>query len=133
MAAVCPSSGLAEGLLLPYIDGRLISVFLKQFSKQLPTGTHAVLIWDQAGFHKSGEVVVPANVTIIELPAYSPELNPVENLWQYLRSHYWANRSYKNYDALREAACDSWQAVCLDEKLIQNICHCSYIERKYYL
>jgi transposase len=133
LAAVCPSSGWAEGLLLPYIDGRLISVFLKQFSKQLPTGTHAVLIWDQAGFHKSGEVVVPANVTIIELPAYSPELNPVENLWQYLRSHYWANRSYKNYDALREAACDSWQAVCLDEKLIQNICHCSYIERKYYL
>jgi transposase len=120
-------------LLLPYIDGRLISVFLKQFSKQLPNDTHAVLIWDQAGFHKSGEVVVPANVTIIELPAYSPELNPVENLWQYLRSHYWANRSYKNYDALREAACDSWQAVCLDEKLIQNICHCSYIERKYYL
>jgi transposase len=133
LAAVCPSNGLSEGLLLPYIDGRLISIFLGQFSKQLPHDTHAVLIWDQAGFHKSGEVVVPANITIIELPAYSPELNPVENLWQYLRSHYWANRSYENYDALREAACDSWQAVCLDKKLVQNICRCSYAERKNYL
>jgi transposase len=130
LAAVCPSNGRTEGLLLPYIDARLISIFLQQFSKQLPDDTHAVLIWDQAGFHKSAEVVVPANITIIELPAYSPELNPVENLWQCLRSHYWANRSYENYDALREAACDSWQAACLDEKLIQNICRCSYIERK---
>lgn len=133
LAAVCPSNGRAEGLLLPYIDGRLISIFLGQFSKQLPANKHAVLIWDQAGFHKSGEVIVPANITIIELPAYSPELNPVENLWQYLRSHYWANRGYENYDALREAACDSWQTACLDEKLIQNICRCSYIERKNYL
>ena len=130
MAAVCPSSGRTVGLLLPYIDGRLISIFLRQFSEQLPIDTHAVLIWDQAGFHKSGEVVVPANVTIIELPAYSPELNPVENLWQYLRCHYWANRSYENYDALREAACAGWQSVCLDEMLIQNICSCSYIEHK---
>ena len=133
MAAVCPSNGRTAGLLLPYIDAGLINIFLEQFSKQLPDDTHAVLIWDQAGFHKSGEVVVPANITIIELPAYSPELNPVENLWQYLRSHYWANRSYENYDALRESACDSWQAVCLDEKLIQNICRCSYIERKNFL
>ena len=129
MAAVCPSNGRAEGLLLPYVDGRLISIFLQQPSKQLPDDTHAVLIWDQAGFHKSGEVVVPANITIIELPAYSPELNPVENLWQYLRSHYWANRSYENYDALREAACDAWQRVCLTAEMIKSICQADYIER----
>jgi transposase len=130
LAAVCPSNGRAEGLLLPYIDARLINIFLQRFSRQLPHDTNVVLIWDQAGFHKSAEVIVPPNITIIELPAYSPELNPVEKLWQYLRSHYWANRSYENYDALRKAACGSWQAVCLDEKLIQNICRCSYIERK---
>lgn len=130
LAAVCPSNGRTAGLLLPYIDARLINIFLQQFSKQLSNDTHAVLIWDQAGFGESGELVVPANITIIELPAYSPELNPVENLWQYLRSHDRANRSYENYDALRETACDGWQAVCLDEKLIQNICRCSYTERK---
>jgi len=107
-----------------------MSIFLEQFSRQLPEDIHVVLIWDQAGFHKSKGLIVPENISIIELPAYSPELNPVENLWQYLRSHYWSNRSYDGYDDLREAACESWQAVCLDVELIRSICHCSYVERK---
>jgi transposase len=67
---------------------RDVGIFLHRCSKRLLDDTQAVLIWDRAGFHKSGEVVVPANITIIGLPAYSPELNPVENLWQYLRRHY---------------------------------------------
>ena len=46
---------------------------------------HAVLIWDGAGFHTGEDVVVPSNVSLIQLPPYSPELNPVENLWHYLR------------------------------------------------
>ena len=107
-----------------------MSIILKQFSRQLPEDIHAVLIWDQAGFHKAKELSVPENISIIELPAYSPELNPVENLWQYLRSHYWSNRSYDGYDDLLEAACESWQAICLDSELIRSICRCSYVERK---
>jgi len=70
-------------------------------------------------------------VTIVELPAYSPELNPVENLWQYLLSHYWSNRSYEDYDDLRLAACDAWQSVCLDTKLVKSISRCNYIDRTY--
>ena len=53
---------------------------------ELPAGVHAVLIWDGAGFHTSGDLVVPSNVSLILLPPYSPELNPVENLWHYLRA-----------------------------------------------
>ena len=106
-----------------------MSLFLRQLSRQLPKNVHAVLLWDQAGFHKSKELRVPKNITVIELPAYSPELNPVENLWQYLRSHYWSNRSYTNYDQLRLTACDAWQAACLDHKLMRSICHCAYAER----
>ena len=99
----------------------------KWFGKQLADDVHAVLIWDQAGFHKSKELIVPENISIIELPAYSPELNPVENLWQYLRSHYWSNRSYDGYEALRVAACDGWQSVCLYPEIIKSVCRLSYL------
>lgn len=129
MAAVCPQTGQSIGMLSPYISTEVVDVYLKQFAGELATNVHAVLIWDQAGFHMSKELVVPENITIIELPAYSPELNPVENLWQYLRNHYWANRSYGDYDDLREAACDAWQAVCLTAEMIKSICQADYIER----
>ena len=71
---------------------------------ELPAGVHAVLIWDGAGFHTGADVVVPSNVSLIQLPPYSPELNPVENLWHYLRAHHWSNRRYRDYDALQEEA-----------------------------
>lgn len=106
-----------------------MTLFLRQFSQQLPENVHAVLLWDQAGFHKCKELRIPENVTIVELHAYSPELNPVENLWQFFQGHYWSNRSYENYDDLRWAAYEAWQAVCLDSKLIRSISRCAYVER----
>lgn len=129
MAAVCPQTGQSIGMLSPYISTEIVNVYLKQFATEIDRDVHAVLIWDRAGFHKSKELIIPENITIIELPAYSPELNPVENLWQYLRSHYWSNRSYKDYDALRQAACDAWQRVCLTDEMIKSICQADYIER----
>ena len=133
MAAVCLQTGQSIGMLSPYISTGIVNVYLKQFARELAADVHAVLIWDQAGFHKSSELDVPENVTIIELPAYSPELNPVENLWQYLRSHYWANRSYKDYDDLRKAACDAWQRVCLTAEVVKSICQANYIERSEFM
>ena len=81
------------------------------------------------GFHTSKDLKVPENITIVPLPAYSPELNPVENLWLYLRSHYWANRSYANYDDLRYATIDAWQNAALDPEIIKSVCRASYAER----
>jgi transposase len=128
LAGVCPCTGQTVGLLSPYVDTEIMNIFLQQFSAQLSDNVHAVLVWDQAGFHKSKELRIPENITIIELPAYSPELNPVENLWQYFRSHYWASRSYNTYDDLRVTACDTWQMVCLNCELIRSICRCFYAE-----
>ena len=81
LAAVCPTTGEAVGLLSPYVDGQMMTIFLHQFGQQLPEDVHAILLWDQAGFHKCKDLRVPENITIVELPSYSPELNPVENLW----------------------------------------------------
>lgn len=86
------------------------------------------MIWDQAGFHTSDKVRLPPNVTLLPLPLYSPQLNPIEKLGQYLRQHDWSNRVYKNYDHLRQAARDAWQKVCLNPKKVKSICRANYIE-----
>ena len=64
----------------------------------------AVLVWDGAGNHRSRDLACPPNITLIPLPPYSPELNPVENLRHYLRSHHWSNRKYDTVDDLFDAA-----------------------------
>ena len=133
IGAVCPQTGQSVGLLSPTINTDMMISFFEQFAVEVSSNIHVVMVWDQAGFHTSKNLKIPANVTIVPLPPYSPELNPVENLWHYLRSHYWSNRIYADYDALRIAACDAWQQVCLEPAMLRSICHCTYIERSYLL
>ncbi len=107
----------------------MVNTFLEQFSRTLADDEHAVLIWDGAGFHTSGFLKTPSNVTVLRLPAYSPELNPVENLWHYLKSHFWSNRAYDDYEALEAAAVSAWRTAVLDAALIKTVCAAPYIER----
>ena len=80
------------------------------------------MLLDRAGWHVAGALRIPANITLVHLPPKSPELNPVENLWHYLRSHYWSNRLYKTWDDLKESAIDAWRRVCLVPELIKSAC-----------
>jgi transposase len=107
-----------------------MNTFLEQFAKQIEPDVHVVMIWDQAGFHCSKQLCIPDNITILPLPPYSPELNPVENLWHYLRSHFWANRVYEDWEALVEAACYAWQNTCLCPEIIQSVCRCPYLQTR---
>ena len=129
LGAVCPETGHAEGLLSPQLNTKIVNEFLAQFARTIPVDEHAVMLWDGAGFHVSKQLRVPDNVTIVTLPAYSPELNPIENLWHYLKSHYWSNRAYEDYDALEEAAIDAWQKAALDADLMKTVCAAHYLER----
>jgi putative transposase len=130
IAAACPATGAAAGIVMPHLDTPTINAFLEQFAAQLAPDAHAVLIWDGAGFHTSGELAVPANVSLIRLPPYSPELNPIENLWHYLRAHYWSNRLYEDWEALKEAACSALVAVGTDAERIKSVCAAPYLERR---
>jgi hypothetical protein len=127
IAAACPATGAATGIIMPDLDTQVINLFLSEFSAQLSPDVHAVLIWDGAGFHTSGSVEVPNNVTLLRLPAYSPELNPIENLWHYLRAHYWSNRTYSDWEALKEAAVTGMLAVGTDRRRIQSVCSAPYL------
>lgn len=128
LGAVCPETGHAEGLLSPQLNTTIVNSFLELFSATIPEGEHAVMVWDGAGFHRAKALEVPENITVVELPPYSPELNPIENLWHYLKSHFWSNRAYDDYDALEEAAMDAWRAAVLDEELIKSVCAAPYTE-----
>jgi transposase len=130
LMAVCAATGTATALIMPELNTAVINSFLEQFSRDLPAGVHAVLIWDGAGFHSGKNLVVPGNVSLIRLPPYSPELNPVENLWHYLRSHHWSNREYEGYEGLQEEAVRSVRAVCQDAEKLKTICNTDYIDRR---
>jgi transposase len=129
LGAVCSETGHAEGLLSPQLNTKIVSLFLEQFSRTLAADEHAAMIWDGAGFHVSHSLIVPANITLIRLPPYSPELNPVENLWHYLKSHFWSNRAYADYEELEQAAVDAWQKAVLDAELMKTVCAAPYANR----
>ena len=105
-----------------------MQIFLDQFAATIPAGTHVALVWDNAGYHVAKALRVPVAITLVPLPPYSPELNPVENLWHYLRSHHWSNRFYPDLDAIEEAAIAGWRTVCLHEATIRTVCACPYAE-----
>jgi transposase len=129
LGAVCPETGQAEGLLSPRLNTQVVNLFLEQFSASLAPSEQAVMIWDGAGFHRSKQLRVPDNITLLPLPAYSPELNPIENLWHYLKSHYWSNRAYADYDALEQAALDAWQHAVLSPERIKTVCAAPDLKR----
>jgi len=131
VGAVCPASGESVGLLSPVINSDVVNLFIKQFTKEVSRDVHVLLVWDQAGFHTSKKLKITEDMTILPLPPYSPELNPVENLWHYLRSHYLANRIYADYDAIRIAAVNAWRKAVLDNEIVKSVCFTKYAQSTY--
>src|SRR5450631_3705880 len=130
LMAVCAGTGTASALIMPELNTAVVNLFLEQVARDLPAGVHAVLIWDGAGFHTGKDLVVPGNVSLIRLPPYSPELNPIENLWHYMRSHHWSNRIYEGYEELKEEAVRSLSVVCQDIAKLRTICNADYITQR---
>jgi len=107
--AVCPARGVGAGLVLPVANTHAMNLHLAEISATVAPGAHAVLTIDGAGWHQTGgRLVVPANITLLHLPPYSPELNPVENVWAFLRSNKLSNRVFDTYDDIVDACCDAW-------------------------
>lgn len=124
-AAVEPASGASVALQAPLVNTGTFNVFLGMLSEELGPKDHAVLIMDQAGWHKAKALIVPANITVLYLPPYSPELNPVERLWAYLRSHFLSNRVFDDYRHLLDAGAEAWQQLTPDT--LRSVCSCFYL------
>jgi len=99
-----------------------MNLHLAEIGAQIAPGAHAVLILDGAGWHRpGGKLKVPDNISLLPLPPYSPELNPVENIWQYLRQNYLANRVFNTYTTIVDACCDAWNALVAQPAKITSI------------
>ena len=109
--AICPKKGKGAGLVLPYCDTEAMQEYLVKISNAVDPGAHAVLILDQAGWHVTPKLKVPDNITLMFLPPRSPELNPVENLWQFMRDNWLSNRVFKDYDDIVDHCCRAWNKL----------------------
>ncbi len=108
---MCPETGEAARLALPWCNTEAMNLHLAEISARVTPGKHCALPVDQAGWHLSERLAVPPNITIVPLPAKCPELNPVENVWQFVRDNWLSNRVFRSYDAIVDHRCDAWNKL----------------------
>ena len=106
--AICPAKGKGAGLVMPWCDTDAMAAHLIEISAAVDPGAHAVLIVDQAGWHLTPKLAIPDNITVLALPPRSPELNPVENVWQFMRDNWLSNRIFKSYEDIVALCCQAW-------------------------
>lgn len=124
--AICPEQDNGFALILPDKDTNAMRLFLREFGKTIPKGRHAVLIADQASWHKTPKLKIPSNVSLIFLPPYSPELNPIEQLWGQLKNKWLANRCFKDYNDILNSATHAWRKFIQVPNAIKNLCSRSW-------
>lgn len=88
-----------------------MTLHIKEIAAAVAPGAHAIVIVDQAGWHFSHALDVPTNITLVPLPSKSPELNPVENIWQYMRDNWLSNRIFKSHNDILDHCCFAWNKL----------------------
>ena len=109
--AICPERGAGAAVVMPRANTKAMQRHLDEIVGAVSPGAHAVVLLDQAGWHTTPKLRIPANLSLLPLPPRAPELNPVENLWQFLRQTFLSNRVFESYEAILNAACHAWNAV----------------------
>ena len=119
--AVCPWEGKGAALVLPVRNSAAMSLHLAEVSSMVAPGKHAVLLLDQAGWHLSSHVQVPPNITLLPLPPKCPELNVMENVWQFMRDNWLLNRVFQAYDDIVNHCCHAWNRLAEQPWRIMSI------------
>ena len=109
--AICPERGVGAALVLPRCNTEAMQWHLNEISSQVTPRAHAILIVDRAGWHTTKKLIIPPNITLMPLPPRSPELNPVENIWQFMRDNWLSNRIFKSYDEIVALCCEAWNKL----------------------
>lgn len=130
--AVNPATGDSVGMVGGSVGIAWMNQHLSWISAHVrgsPGGdlVDVVLVLDRAGWHVSPRVKWPSNIRPLFLPPYSPELNPVERLWHWLRSHRLSNRVYRDVEHLYEATTEAWNSVTPER--LKSVCRAAYMER----
>jgi hypothetical protein len=119
--AICPWYGKAAGLVLPTCNIAAMNLHLAEIAAAVAPGAHAALLLDQAGWHLSDHLVVPSNITLVPLPPKCPELNPIENVWQFMRQNWLSNRIFDTQRDIVAHCCDAWNKLANGPWTIMSI------------
>jgi transposase len=103
--------GKAAGLIMPRCNTQAMNLHLAEIAARVAPGRHAALLVDQAGWHMSRHLNVPGNISLVPLPPKCPELNPVENVWQFIRDNWLSNRVFRCYDDIVTHCCEAWNKL----------------------
>ena len=126
--AVCPATGDTEALIAPFMNMDVMDKHLTLISKKVPDGRHAVIVVDGAAWHQAYLTDKFDNLSIIKLPPYSPELNPIEQVWQWLRQNELANRCFKGYDDIVDECSRAWNVFVSDKARVIKLCSRDWIK-----
>ena len=127
--AVRPATGEDVTLVLPAVNTAAMQVFLDELAASRLPDAHLVLVLDGAGWHTSRDLAVPPNITLVVLPPYAPELNPVERIWLYLRERFLSLRLLKTTDEIIDACCDAWMRLLAEPTRIKSLCNYPWIAK----
>jgi len=120
--SVCPQRAVGAALVMPWIGAEAMGLHLEAVSRMVSPGAHAVLVCDGAGWHQTGgRLRVPDNISLLPLPSYSPQLNPIENVWAYLRANHLNKSVWDSYDAIVDACCRAWNAFITDVDRVASV------------
>lgn len=120
--SVCITNGASEALVVPYVNRDIMTIHLQQISDRTPIDRHAIVIMDGAGWHSENIANDFANISVIKLPPYSPELNPIEQVWSWLRQHHLANRCFAGYESIVDAVSGAWNNFVSDSERVIKMC-----------
>ncbi len=119
--AVCPERKTGAAIVMPDVNIEAMNEHLAVISKCVSVGAIAVLVLDNAGWHISPRLKLPDNIVLLPLPRYAPELNPVENVWEFLRANWLSHCVWQSYEAIVDACCDAWNKLMSMPEQIASI------------
>ena len=126
--AICPSSGATEALISPVVNKEVMTLHLQHILKATPKGRHAVVVMDGASWHTQGLADELDDLSLVKIPPYSPELNPIEQVWQWLRQNELANRCFKGYDDIVNSCSDAWNNFIACSERVKKLCSREWID-----
>ncbi len=120
--AICPARGVGAAIITPTVNTDCMNLHLAEISTQIAPGAIAAIICDGAGWHQiGGRLILPNNIVLVPLPPYAPELNPMENVWDYLRANRLSARVWDTYDDILDACSSAWNWFVNDPQRIHSI------------
>lgn len=124
--ACCPGKDKGCALILPECHTGMMQLHLDEISKNVEDGFHAIIIIDRASWHTTEALIIPKNISLLPLPAYSPELNPMEQVWQKIKADHLTNTTFENYDDIVKRCSNAWNSFCDEDGNIKSLCSRSW-------